>query len=116
MVALLPVRQGRPRCCCTSAMPAWTRVVEFLRRWLLVPEARARQMLRFLSHPLWRGYTTTYVEGYRLLRPWLDARPAGQHALDRVRRLLDEPLTPTALRDELSRSVAVQESPGMKHM
>jgi len=115
MVALLPVRQDAALLLheCHAGVDE---VVEFLRRWLLVPEARARQMLRFLSHPLWRGYTTTYVEGYRLLRPWLDARPAGQHALDRVRRLLDEPLTPTALRDELSRSVAVQESPGMKHM
>ena len=34
-------------------------------------------MLRFLSSPLWRAYTSTYVEGYRLLRGWLDARPDG---------------------------------------
>ena len=42
----------------------------FLRRWLLVDDARAKQMLRFLSSPLWRAYTSTYVEGYRLLRGW----------------------------------------------
>ena len=47
------------------------------RRWLLVNDERARQMLRFLSSPLWRAYTSTYVEGYRLLRGWLDDRPAG---------------------------------------
>ncbi|HEX2284210.1 MAG TPA: DUF885 domain-containing protein, partial [Mycobacterium sp.] len=47
-------------------------VVEFLKRWLLVNDERARQMLRFLSSPLWRAYTSTYVEGYRLLRGWLD--------------------------------------------
>ncbi|MGH4023043.1 MAG: DUF885 domain-containing protein, partial [Pseudonocardiaceae bacterium] len=41
-------------------------VVAYLQRWLLVGEPRARQMLRFLSDPLWRAYTTTYVEGYRL--------------------------------------------------
>ena len=52
-------------------------VVAFLRRWLLVNDERARQMLRFLSSPLWRAYTSTYVEGYRLLRGWLDGRPAG---------------------------------------
>ena len=51
-------------------------VVAFLQRWLLVDDSRARQMLRFLSSPLWRAYTSTYVEGYRLLRGWLDDRPA----------------------------------------
>lgn len=76
-------------------------VVEFLRRWLLVPEDRARQSLRFLSHPLWRAYTSTYVEGYRLLSGWLDARPATQPVADRFVRLLDEPLTPAAIRAEL---------------
>jgi hypothetical protein len=115
MIALLPVRQD-------AALLLHERhagvdeVVAFLQRWLLVPEPRARQMLRFLSHPLWRGYTTTYVEGYRLLRPWLEARPAGQHPLRRVSRLLDEPLTPTGLRAELGLSVAAQQSPGMKQM
>ncbi|MDT7684772.1 MAG: hypothetical protein QOG57_5082 [Pseudonocardiales bacterium] len=76
-------------------------VVDYLSRWLLVPESRARQMLRFLTHPLWRGYTTTYVEGVRLLGAWLDARPAGQSALLRLCRLHDEPLTPRALRADL---------------
>src|SRR4029077_7854077 len=38
-------------------------VVDFLKRWLLVNDERARQMLRFLSSPLWRAYTSTYVEG-----------------------------------------------------
>ena len=43
-------------------------VTAFLKRWLLVDDVRARQMLRFLASPLWRAYITTYVEGYRLLR------------------------------------------------
>ncbi len=51
---------------------------------------RARQMLRFLRHPVWRAYTTTYVEGPDLLRRWWDREPGP----DRLRRLLDEPLTP----------------------
>lgn len=73
-------------------------VVAFLQRWSLTTEARARQSLRFLSSPLWRAYTSTYVEGYRLLRGWLDARPADVSLTARFGRLLDEPLMPSALR------------------
>jgi hypothetical protein len=73
-------------------------VVEFLKRWLLVNDERARQMLRFLSSPLWRAYTSTYVEGYRLLREWLDARPDGVSLTQRFTTLLDEPLIPSSLR------------------
>jgi hypothetical protein len=72
-------------------------VAEFLRRWLLVNDTRARQMLRFLSSPLWRAYTSTYVEGYRLLRGWLDDRPAGIGLVERFGRLLDEPLIPSSM-------------------
>jgi hypothetical protein len=74
-------------------------VAGFLRRWLLVDDTRARQMLRFLSSPLWRAYTSTYVEGYRLLRGWLDDRPAQMSVVERFGRLLDEPLIPSALPD-----------------
>jgi hypothetical protein len=74
-------------------------VVAFLKRWLLVNDDRARQMLRFLSSPLWRAYTSTYVEGYRLLRGWLEARPDGVSLTERFGRLLDEPLIPSSLRD-----------------
>lgn len=73
-------------------------VAAFLRRWLLVDDTRARQMLRFLSSPLWRAYTSTYVEGYRLLRAWLDGRPDGVGLTERFGRLLDEPLIPSSLR------------------
>lgn len=73
-------------------------VVDFLKRWLLVGDERARQMLRFLSSPLWRAYTSTYVEGYRLLRGWLDDRPDGVTLTDRFTTLLDEPLIPSSLR------------------
>ncbi|MBI3227148.1 MAG: DUF885 domain-containing protein [Mycolicibacterium cosmeticum] len=73
-------------------------VVAYLSTWLLTSESRARQMLKFLSSPLWRAYTSTYVEGYRLLRGWLDARPAEVSLTERFGRLLDEPLIPSALR------------------
>ncbi|KAA0080627.1 DUF885 domain-containing protein [Mycolicibacterium sp. P9-64] len=73
-------------------------VAAFMQRWLLTNEVRARQSLRFLSSPLWRAYTSTYVEGYRLLRGWLDARPAEVTLGERFGRLLDEPLIPSSLR------------------
>jgi hypothetical protein len=76
-------------------------VVGYLQRWSLVSADRARQQLRFLTHPLWRAYTTTYVEGYDLLAGWLAARPPGESVADRFLRLLDEPLTPAAVTAEL---------------
>lgn len=69
--------------------------VAYLARWALQPEERARKSLAFCRDPLWRAYTSTYVEGYRLLRGWLDA--GGDY-----RRLLDEPLTPRAIAAELA--------------
>lgn len=70
-----------------------------LRRWLLIDDARARQVLEACTHPLWRGYVATYVEGARLVRDWL-RRPGVEHVAQ-YRRLLDEPMTPALLRAEL---------------
>ncbi|WP_019200530.1 hypothetical protein [Tsukamurella sp. 1534] len=77
-------------------------VVAYLRRWGLATEKSARQSLRFLGSPLWRAYISTYVEGYALLGGWLDEAAPGAPRLDRFGRLLDEPLTPSALRRELA--------------
>jgi hypothetical protein len=77
-------------------------VTAHLQRWSLVSQDRATQQLRFLTHPLWRAYITTYVEGYDLLARWLGARPAGQPVADRFLRLLDEPLTPGRITAELT--------------
>ncbi|MBY4570274.1 DUF885 domain-containing protein [Gordonia sihwensis] len=78
-------------------------VAVFLQRWLLVAPDRARQMLRFLTSPLWRAYISTYVEGYALLETWLDrAGSSGPERLARFGRLLDEPLIPASLRRELA--------------
>ncbi|QLY32712.1 DUF885 domain-containing protein [Nocardia huaxiensis] len=73
-------------------------VAEFLQKWSLVTPERARQSLRFLSSSLWRAYISTYVEGYKLLGGWLDQAPDADDRADRFRRLLDEPLTPRAIR------------------
>jgi hypothetical protein len=76
-------------------------VIAYQRRWSLASEEQARQRLRFMTDPLWRAYTSTYVEGDRLLRPWLEARDPGTTALQRFQRLLDEPLTPAVVQAEL---------------
>jgi hypothetical protein len=76
-------------------------VIAYLQRWSLVSHERATQQLRVLTHPLWRAYISTYVEGYDLLSRWLDHRPADQPVEDRFVRLLDEPLTPRAVAAEL---------------
>jgi hypothetical protein len=76
-------------------------VVAYLQRWSLVSAERAAQQIRFLTHPLWRAYTSTYVEGFDLLSRWLADRPADQPVAARFLRLLDEPLTPRAVADEL---------------
>jgi hypothetical protein len=76
-------------------------VVAYLQRWSLVSAERADQQLRFLTHPLWRAYISTYVEGFDLLARWLSGRPDDQPVADRFVRLLDEPLTPRAVVAEL---------------
>lgn len=77
-------------------------VVAYQQRWALSTLEQARQRMRFLTDPLWRAYTSTYVEGDRLLRPWLAARSPETTALQRFQRLLDEPLTPAVIMDEMA--------------
>jgi hypothetical protein len=77
-------------------------VSAFIQRWSLVSADRAAQQIRFLTHPLWRAYISTYVEGYDLLAGWLAARPVGQSVADRFVRLLDEALTPATITAELT--------------
>ncbi|MEJ2864961.1 DUF885 domain-containing protein [Actinomycetospora flava] len=100
MARLAPVRQDAALMLHDEHRDA-DEVVAHLRRWLLVDEARARRMLEFLAHPRWRTHTTTYVEGARLLRPWLlgaeDDAPPREVVTARLRRVLDDPPTPAAL-------------------
>jgi hypothetical protein len=67
-----------------------------LRRWLLVDDQRAGRMLEFLTHPVWRAYTTAYVEGFRLVRAHLGA--AWPAARARHAALVGRPTTPALLR------------------
>jgi hypothetical protein len=104
MIRLLPVRQDALLMLHDRGADE-SEVAAYLERWLLMPERRARHLVSFMRDPLWRAYTTTYVEGYRLLRRWLENRPAGTSGADRYRRLLDEPLTPETVRAELAACV-----------
>lgn len=77
-------------------------VERHLRRWLLVDDAGARRVLRFLADPVWREHVVTYVEGAPLVRAWLD-RP-GSTPVDSLRELHDGAWTPSGLREELRRT------------
>lgn len=75
--------------------------VAYLQRWMLVDETRARHMVRFLTDPLWRAYTVTYIAGSALVRAWMHAGE-DESATDRYRRLLTEPLLPSTLTADLT--------------
>jgi hypothetical protein len=96
MARLAPVRQDAALMLHAEHRPD-AEVVAHLRRWLLVDEARARRMLEFLAHPRWRTHTTTYVEGARLLRPWL-VGPGPDPVTARLAHVLDDPPAPGHLR------------------
>ncbi|HEV2902530.1 MAG TPA: hypothetical protein VGW30_04640 [Gaiellaceae bacterium] len=65
---------------------------EYIKRWGLVSEDRARHNVEFITHPVWRSYVTTYADGYHVCREWVNGDRA------RFRRLLTEQLTPADLR------------------
>jgi hypothetical protein len=88
--ALLLHGGGRPTADAAAAAEA------HLRHWLLIDAGSARRMVDALARPLWRTQVVAGVAGAALVREWLaraGADPAVEH-----RRLLDDPLTPSALR------------------
>jgi len=64
---------------------------DYLMRWALTSERRTDQALRFIADPMWRSYSITYIEGYRLCRDWVAGDP------ERFKRLLTEQLTTSDL-------------------
>jgi hypothetical protein len=66
-------------------------VKEYLQRWELTSEERARQHVNFVMDPWGRAYIRTYTDGYDLCRRWVDGDMA------RFKRLLTEQLTPAEL-------------------
>ena len=65
---------------------------DYLMRWALTSEKRADQSLRFISDPMWRSYSITYIEGHRLCKAFVAGDP------ERFKRLLTEQLTVADLR------------------
>jgi hypothetical protein len=65
---------------------------DYLRRWALTSEKRTDQALRFIADPMWRSYSVTYIEGYRLCKAFVAGDP------ERFKRLLTEQLTTADLR------------------
>jgi hypothetical protein len=64
---------------------------DYFMRWSLSSERRADQQVAFIVDPTWRAYVTTYTDGYRLCRDFVDGDP------ERFKRLLAEQLTPSEL-------------------
>jgi hypothetical protein len=60
----------------------------YLKHWGLLSDRRVEQSLRFMTHPVWRSYNTTYTDGYRICSAFVDGDPS------RFKRLLTEQLTP----------------------
>lgn len=90
---LLPVRQDAAILLHDRGATA-DEAVEYVQRWLLLPQDRAEQMVRFLTDPLWRAYSTTYIEGSRLVGEWL---AAGPDVRSRYQSLLTEQYLPSDL-------------------
>ncbi|MEV6561687.1 DUF885 domain-containing protein [Nocardia sp. NPDC051756] len=86
-------------------------VTDYLERWLLLPRDRAEHMVSFLTDPLWRAYTVTYIEGARLVGAWMDAGPANQPVAERYRSLLRKPLLPSDLQRDLDATGVAPASP-----
>jgi hypothetical protein len=59
--------------------------VRYVERWGGMGEATSRRAVRFVTDPTWRAYITTYTEGARLCRAFVDRHPE-----DGFRRLLTE--------------------------
>ena len=83
-------------------------MVAYLRRYGLQAEGEARQRLRFIADPLWRGYVFTYHAGYDLLGAWLEGGGEGERAA-RFRTLLTEQVYPS----QVARWVAEEEGDGV---
>ena len=62
-------------------------VLDYICQWSLRDRDYAANLLRFISDPVWRAYPSTYTDGPRVCRAFVEASPDG------FRRLLTEQLT-----------------------
>jgi hypothetical protein len=76
-------------------------VSAYLQKYGLYTENEARQMLSFLSNPLYRSYTFTYFVGYDLFKQLFSKADRDVY----FKRLLEEPVTPGQVRQWIDHSV-----------
>jgi hypothetical protein len=62
-------------------------VREYLKRWSLLSDEHAEHSLAFFTDPMWRTYVTTYADGKRLVRAYVNGDAS------RFRRLLTEQIS-----------------------
>jgi hypothetical protein len=74
---------------CLASERGWTtdEAVDYVRRWALADEDRARKSVEFATHPMWSVYVPTYSYGHRIVREY------AKRDEDAFRRLLTEQLT-----------------------
>jgi len=70
-------------------------IIQYLQRYDLSSEQEARQTIRFNSDPLNRSYTFTYDVGYDLLEELFRGVDRDHY----FRRLIEEPVTPSQVRE-----------------
>ncbi len=77
-------------------------VVTYRMREGWVDDRRARQGMRFVTHPLWRAYVFTYWCGGALIEQAIAAARRHGKSADLIRLLYTELLTPSLLREEMA--------------
>jgi len=70
-------------------------IIHYLQKYRLSSEKEARQTIRFISNPLDRSYTFTYDVGYDLLEELFQGVDRDHY----FRRLIEEPVTPSQVRE-----------------
>lgn len=70
-------------------------IIQYLQRYNLSSEREAKQTIRFISDPLNRSYTFTYNVGHDLLEELFQGVDRDHY----FKRLIEEPVTPTQIRE-----------------
>lgn len=75
-------------------------IINYLQRYALVAEERAKQLVRFVSRPFDRSYIFTYDSGRALLEELFQHGNRDHY----VRRIIEEPITPSLVRQWIKNS------------
>jgi len=74
--------------------------VEYIRRYRLTTDKFARQLVKFITNPLYRSYTFTYHMGYDLFAQLFASEDRDTY----FKRILEEPVTPRQIRQWIAES------------